>query len=235
MDGRHPMSEPVDLTRRRSERRQAARGASANILIVLPHTDGDLAAALADVEEVLLLAELAEDQESLPVALGERRAADAVGRLAASLRRAERPGEDAEPAVQPLAPDGRFELVPLHLLRLSRDELAAIAAGVEALLSSRTTDSHPALDEALSDYAGGRQAAEALLMRAERALALLTTGWDDDADRLAERLEAQADGSTPARVVLTVDEHTAYLRLTDRFLATWASGDPLERFIYRGT
>ncbi len=44
---------------------------------------------------------------------------------------------------------------------------------------------------------------------------------------LAERREA-------VRITLDGEEHAAYLRLSERVLAAWHRGDPLERFIYRG-
>lgn len=36
------------------------------------------------------------------------------------------------------------------------------------------------------------------------------------------------------RVVLTAAEYGSYQRVTERILATWHDGDPLERFLYRG-
>lgn len=106
--------EPIDLAAKRAEHRQRTRDESPHVLVALP-ADGGLARATADVEEVLLAVELAVrcDDEPLPAPLAEREAADAVGRLASFVASNARAVEEDRPLVQPIAPDGQFELVPL--------------------------------------------------------------------------------------------------------------------------
>lgn len=227
--------EPIDLAAKRSERRQQLRDESSHVLVVLPSGDGELTRALGDLEEVMLLVDLVQGDEDkpLPAPLAEREAADAVGRLASYVATFDKAAE--EPAVQPIAPDGRYELVPLCVVRLGRDDRVRIIGAVRELAATRTAASHPAVDEALSDYAGDPQAAERLVATAQRVAALLELVWDDDVDDLAARLDVGVLAAEPQRVVLTGQEYTAYLRVSERILASWHAGDPLGRFLYRGT
>ena len=226
--------EPIDLAARRSQHRQQLRDESSHVLVVLPSTDGELARSLADLEEVLLLIDLAQVDEDkpLPVPLAEREAADAVGRLASNVATFDRASE--ETAAQPIAPDGRYELVPLYFVRLGRDDRARIIGAVRELAATRTAASHPAVDEALGDHTGDPQSAERLVAAVERIAALLQLTWDDDVDDLAARLDIGVSADEPRRVVLTSQEYNAYVRVTERILASWHAGDPLERFLYRG-
>ena len=228
--------EPIDLAAKRAQHRQRLRDDSSAVLVALP-ADGGLARALADVEEVLLLVDLAvqPDDEPLPVALAEREAADAVGRLAGLVATVARAVEEDRPLVQPIAPDGQFELVPVCIVHLGREDRARIVGAVQQLAATRARGSHPAVDEAVSDYTGDPQAAEQLVATAQRLAALLELTWDDDVDVLNARLGkgVPIQGETQ-RVVLTAAEYGSYQRVTERIFATWHAGDPLERFLYRG-
>ena len=228
--------EPIDLAAKRAEHRQRTRDESPHVLVALP-ADGGLARALADVEEVLLAVELAvlRDDEPLPEPLAEREAADAVGRLASFVASVARAVDEDRPLVQPIAPDGRFELVPLCIASLGRDDRARIVGAVQQLVATRARGSHPAVDEALSDYTKSPQAAEQLVASAQRVAALLELTWNDDVDALNARLGTAVpiQGETQ-RVVLTAAEYGSYQRVTERILAAWHDGDPLERFLYRG-
>lgn len=103
------------------------------------------------------------------------------------------------------------------------------------LAATCTSDSHPALDEALSDYTGDPEGAERLVARAERVGALLELACDDDVDLLAARLGREGAGAGAARVVLTTEEYESYMRVTERIVGSWHAGDPLELSVYRGT
>ncbi len=64
---------------------------------------------------------------------------------------------------------------------------------------------------------------------------LLHLPWDDDVARLHALLDREDAAVGPTeRVVLTPDEHAAYQRVTERFVATWHGNDRLERVLYRG-
>lgn len=130
--------EPIDLAAKRAQHRQRFRDDSSAVLVALP-ADGGLARALADVEEVLLLADLAvqPDDEPLLAPLAEREAADAVGRLAGFVATVARAVEEDRPLVQPIAPDGQFELVPVCIVPLGRDDRARIVGAVQQLAATR--------------------------------------------------------------------------------------------------
>lgn len=224
--------EPTDLAAQRAKRRQELREKSSRVTVTIP-LDGSVSAALRQLEELLLLVDFLDGDRELPAPLAEREAADAVARLISYVASFDRTVEEDRPMVQPVAPDGRSELVPLCFAPLGREDRARISAAVRALAATRTAGSHPGVDEALSDYAGDPQVAEGLVAAAERMAALLELVWDDDVDVLAARLDPGR--LEAARVVLSPEEYAAYLRVTDRILATWHAGDPLERSLYRGS
>ena len=109
------------------------RAPAAHVRVILPHTDGEVTKALSDLEEVMLAANepsyAPEDDTGLGVG---PEALHAVGRLASYVASVER----AEPAVQPVAPDGRFELVPLHYVDVGRDDLARIGGAADLVVKA---------------------------------------------------------------------------------------------------
>jgi hypothetical protein len=209
----------------RSIHRQELRDASAHTTITLPHTDGGLTRAAGDLEEVLLaLADDDPDAETwVPPALAMPDAAEAMGRLATFIAAWER----ADPVVQPIAPGGRVELVPLQFVAIGRNDLGRITDAVAHLAG-------PDVEEVVSDYAGSRPEGEQLVAAAQRLVALLQLPWDDDVDLLHARLGRGATVRPTEHVVLTEDEYGAYRRVTERILASWHANDPLERYVYRG-
>jgi hypothetical protein len=209
----------------RSIHRQELRDASAHTTITLPHTDGGLTRAAGDLEEVLLaLVDDDPDAETwVPPTLAMPDAAEAVGRLATFIAAWER----ADPVVQPIAPGGRVELVPLQFVAIGRNDLARITDAVAHLAG-------PDVEDVISDYAGSRPDGEHLVAAARRLVALLQLPWDDDVDLLHARLGRGATVRPTEHVVLTEDEYGAYRRVTERILASWHANDPLERFVYRG-
>lgn len=205
-------------------RPQDLRDASTHVVVTLPHTDGELAHALGELEVLLLLLvpEDPEDDVALPASLATPHGAHAVGRLASYVAETER----QEPAVQPIAPDGRFELVPLFFARLGRAHRDRLTAAVVDLVD---------IKDLVADYMDSREEAQQLLSRAQRLVALLHLPWDDDVARLHGLLDREEAPIAPTeRVVLTPDELAAYQRVTERILATWHANDPLERVLYRG-
>ncbi len=221
--------DPNELDRRRSIRRQEHRGQGSEVIVTLPYTEGELPLALGRLEFEELLLSLDSDEDDadgyvLPSPFGEREATDAMGRLASQVAGMER-GEH----VQPIAPDGRYELVPLFFASLGRHDLVTIVAVAEELAAARSRSSDPSVSLALSDYALDGRDSERLVSDAQRLAALLRLPWDDDVDLLYARLAVVGE-----RVVLSASEHQAYERVTERILATWHSNDSLERFVYRG-
>ncbi|MGH9165788.1 MAG: hypothetical protein ACRDZW_09790, partial [Acidimicrobiales bacterium] len=114
-------------------RRRWAASSAAHVRIILPYTDGEVTKALSDLEEVMLAANepsyALEDDAGLGVGV---EALHAVGRLASYVASVER----VEPAVQPVAPDGRFELVPLHYVLAGRDDLVRIGGAADLVVKA---------------------------------------------------------------------------------------------------
>ena len=133
----------ADLDARRRAHRQGLREASLHALVVLPHTEGELAAVLGHLEDLLL--DDVDDDE--PVVAADPEAVDAVGRLASYVGGLER----GELAAQPVAPDGRYELVPLHTAAIGRKDLSRILGAIVGL--------PPASAEAMRSRFGGDQEA----------------------------------------------------------------------------
>jgi hypothetical protein len=195
----------------RSIHHQELRDAAAHTTVTLPYTDGELARVAGDLEEVLL-ALLHDDPDVetwVPPALATPDAVKAVGRLASYIAAWER----AEPVVQPVAPDGRYELVPLQFMAIGRNNRGRISDAVAHLAD-------PGVEDVISDYAGSRPAGEQLVAAAQRLVALLQLPWDNDVDLLHARLGRGATARPTERVVLTEDEYGAYRRVTERILAS---------------
>jgi len=68
----------IDLDARRRAHRQALREASLHVVVALPHTEGELAAILNDLEDLLL----ADVDDPGPVIDADPEVVEAVGRLA---------------------------------------------------------------------------------------------------------------------------------------------------------
>ncbi len=215
------MVEPVDLAQARRVHRQRLRDESTHVVRVLPDTDGELSRVLSELEEVYLLLADEEQDEVDGGPSPMRPLADAIGRLASYVAAWER----QEAKVQPVAPGGTYELVPLGFVSLGRMDLNRIEMAVSGL-------GGPSARWAVVDFAGGPDAGTRLVEAAERLVALLRLPWDDDVDTLHARL---AGASGPGgRVVLSAEEHAAYERVTERILASWHGNSPFDRFVYRG-
>jgi hypothetical protein len=200
------------------------------------------------VEEPLLLQlALAERQEdecdgapesyALPAPLADRVALEAWYRVHDALRRPTPPW-----GYRLLAPDGRYEYLPLHVVTVDLADLdildGALQALNRALLPARDPGREADLAELLAEVAdafsgglGGRRlTAEALVGDFGRVLGVLTLAPDDDTRLLLDRL----DGVDADPLVLTPTDAAAYARLAGRFTLLLADADPLARFGYDG-
>lgn len=188
-------------------------------LVVLPDTDDELVALLDWLEEVCgLLAAFEEDDAGLlPLPL-------AGGRALRSLRTVRRLVATAEqnPPAQPVAADGRRELVPLLFVTVEAQHLSAALAAISTL----TTTTDPtilAVTRELNDRLVNPLAA------LQRLGAWLAIPANRDAEALSVLLAAGH-----GRVVLDRIDEAAYWRVADRVRCTlWSPGDPLSWFVFR--
>ena len=231
-----------ELEARRRRRRAAVLASASHVRVVLPYTDGEVGKALRDLEEVLLAANELNHAPTDDIGLGVgREALNAVGRLASYVASV----EPAEPSVQPVAPDGRFELVPLHCLLAGRDDLARIGGAVELVVQAVRQGCGD--DELLAAIDGHGGDIDELALTLERLAGLLGLAGDPavdtDVDVLAGLAGTAGEGApsglgAPAeprerRVVLTAPQFAAYQRLAERVMHAWHRGDPLARFLFQ--
>ena len=207
------------------------RGHADERLVAIPDTDGEVQAALGRLEDLLGLIgqweqEEPERQTGPGLRLATEAAREAVGRISVGVRRA----EAGEPA-QPIAPDGRYELVPVAWARLSRADLVTLGLAVQALGRAWGLGADELVHDALVEAAATERdrKPEDLVAEAARLHGLVSLPWDDVVNRVATALPAGV-----GRVVLDGGTHVLYKMLVDRILGIWHAGDPLAPFLYRG-
>lgn len=191
--------------------------------MVVPDTGGELAFVLGRLEEVLLALQPFEAEDApAPPDLG-REALVAVEDLVMAVLEAER-----LPAVELVAPDGEFRLVPLRLVRLGEQQVV-VATALAAVGRALLPGGDAWVAEVLSDMRRDGEDVAELVASAARGHGLLDLAEDDDT-RLLAGLLAGREGS----LVLDVTAYGAYRRVTERALAMFHLNDPLARFVYRG-
>jgi len=182
-----------------------------------------LAFVLGRLEEVLLALQPFEAEDApAPPDLG-REALVAVEDLVMAVLEAER-----LPAVELVAPDGEFRLVPLRLVRLGEQQVV-VATALAAVGRALLPGGDAWVAEVLSDMRRDGEDVAELVASAARGHGLLDLAEDDDT-RLLAGLLAGREGS----LVLDVTAYGAYRRVTERALAMFHLNDPLARFVYRG-
>ena len=193
-------------------------------LVVVPDTGGELAFVLGRLEEVLLALQPFEAEDApAPADLG-REALVAVEGLVMAVLEAER-----LPAVELVAPDGEFRLVPLRLVQLGEQQLVVAATALAAVGRALLPGGDAWVAEVLSDMRRDGEDVSELVASAARGHGLLDLAEDDDT-RLLAGLLAGREGL----LVLDVTAYGAYRRVTERALAVFHLNDPLARFVYRG-
>jgi hypothetical protein len=199
-------------------------------LVAIPDTDGELVLWLDRLEELLItLSPLPgdpEDWEPPAPPLGDGSALAALQRLSVAVHAAER----TEPPAL-IAPNGRFELVPLRFVRVDPADIARVADGLAALGRATLAGGDQLVADALADHAHHHRLAVAeFVAGCTRAHAVLDQpSNNDDADLLVG-----LHWHSEERIVLNTVENAAYQRVTDEHLAVFHLDDPLARFVHRG-
>ena len=193
--------------------------------VAIPDTEGEIQGALDRLNALLGLAGPDEHEPGPASPVVTDAARQAAARLATAVRAA----EAASPA-QPVAPDGRYELVPIIWAHAETADLAELGLVVQALgraWASRSEDLAVDALEDLAETAGCKP--EDLIAEAARLHGLLSLPWDDTVSALVDALPPGA-----GRIVLDRAAHGAYQQLVDRILGIWHAGDHLARYLYRG-
>lgn len=198
-------------------------------LVAVPDTDGDVRAALNRLDELLgaVIGDGRDEPSLSPMVDGQLTPAarQALWRLSDAVAEAER-----GPVAQPVAPDGRYELVPLAWAEAERADLVAVGLAVEAVGRAWGASADEDVADVVVALAEGYgMKPEDLVAEAARLHGLLSLPWDADAALLTSILPVGA-----GRVVLDEASHAAYQRLVNHILGIWHVGDPFGPWLYRG-
>ena len=178
------------------------------------------------LEELLLAVNpVDEDWEPPAPPLGDGTALAAHQRVFTSVLAAERVA-----AASPIAPNRRFELIPIRFALMDPADLRKVAEALAAFGQATLPGGDDLVAGVLADHAAVHRLSVAeLIAGCARAHGLLDLGADNDTARLTALLQT-AEG----RVVLDADDHAAYGRYVERVITLFHGGDPLTRFLYRG-
>lgn len=189
--------------------------------LIVPHLDGEVLDVSAPVEDLLLwLQPAAHDPHADRLDPGGVFAAgaEAIGVMRAALART-RP-------VGLLGADGRWQHVEVQVAAVPTTVLADYAAAVAVL-----DDGNGELVDDVHEFASGRGSTGAVLVGdAARFRDLVSLGWGGEQGVLAAPLARARAGHQ--RVVLSVAEDAAFMRLCEQFVAVWHGNDPLARYVY---
>jgi hypothetical protein len=204
--------------------RNRLRAHASVCLVAIPDDDGGVASAMQRLDE-LLHALGQRDEPTTPSEVTADAGYQALDGLYRGLMNAE-----VAPPAQPIAPDGRYELVPLSWVQVEPADVDNLGLTVQALGRALACGTDHFASDALTVIAElyHRTAAD-LVAEGARLHGLFSLPWDDDVTRLAALLPAGA-----GRVVLDTDAHEAYVRLTNRILGIWHAGETTARWLYRG-
>jgi hypothetical protein len=196
--------------------------------VLVPDLDDELLATLRQVEELLLLLsgdDLDDELRDVPEPIAHDQALNAVRRLWDALRPTRRPA-DAPRSGQLLAPDGRYEHIPLTPIELNAGDVSVLGATARVLAAASPTS---VLGEALDEASGigPHKAPTATVESVARLHGVLDLELTDDTRLLLPRLRASLAGD----IVLTPAEDPAYNRTVDRINTMW-SGSVIDRWAY---
>ena len=144
-------------------------------LVAVPDTDGELAHALAVLEEVLLQLQPYEaDEPPAPLGLGAE-VLDALERIQGTISAAER---SAGPVL--MAAGGTFELVGVRFVHLDDTDLATVGEAIAALGLGLVRDGDEVIADVLGEFVEGPGTPGALVASFAQAHGLIDLAADQD-------------------------------------------------------
>lgn len=214
------------------------------LALLVPDVDDDgVREALVHAEERLLIPIAQDDEDNtaepwrLPEPLADDQALEALTRIAAAIADASHQHRGG----RLLAPDGRYELMPLWPVTIDSADLAALQAATDQLARAARPRLQPEDRDTLGDLAEilnwfpDDDEVHDVVQDLTRAVAVLSLAPDADTAALAERIAAVPAGTD---VVLDQTSADAYARYANRVTAAWAAGDfhtaAMTRFEMRG-
>jgi hypothetical protein len=166
--------------------------------VLVPDLEGALFATLGQLEELLLLT---GDEARLPEPFANDEALGAVRQIWDALRSAQRHADAAHPGPL-LAPDGRYEHIPLTPVELDEGDLSVLGSTARALGAAAPSST---VGQALDDAAaiGPHATPAALIEGVARLHGVLDLELTDDARALLPRLLASNTGDVVLNPSLT--------------------------------
>jgi hypothetical protein len=198
-------------------------------LRVVPDLGDELTSALGQVEELLLTLAVweSEDGAELPIPFARGRALTALQDVAEAVRPTQSRDEREPVPGRLLAPDGRYEHLPLRFVRIDSSQLDVLEHAAQLLAGP---SGHADLTDALSEHAEAhRTTPRDLAGGLSRAVSVLTMAWDDDVRALRDAVTAHPSATD---VVLSPAEEAAYQRVAERLNRLWSYGSGVDRFLY---
>lgn len=196
-------------------------------LRVVPDLGDELLRALGQVEELLLTLAVWEEEDGaeLPEPFARRSALLALVALGDAVRPTQSRDEREPVPGRLLAPDGRYEHLPLRFVRIPAAHLAILEHAAQVLADPRP---HDDLADALDQHAAANQiSATEFAEWLSRTVSVLGLPWDDDVRTLRAAVLAHPSN---ADVVLNAAEDQAYGRVAGRINRLWSYGSAIDHF-----
>ena len=204
-------------------------------VVAVPDLDGELLRPLVAAEEVLLALAAREEGEPgagslsapLPEPVARGQALAAVQRLYAALQPTQGLYERHPDRGRVLAPERRYEHMPVTFVAVDDEDLQAASAVARALGDPAAG---PDLAEAADEMAQAHGMTRSELVQSlARTAGVLDLEWAPEMQLLHARLATAPPG---ADVVLNEAEEAAYQATADRLNGMWALGSDVDRILY---
>jgi hypothetical protein len=188
-------------------------------LRVVPDTADEWLYVLGQLEELLLTLALWEDDGTeLPDPLAGRAALRALGNLYDAISPTRSRNEVSPVPGRILAPEGRYEHMPIRFVRVAGEDLSSLEHAAQVLMTA-DGETPEAIDQHAEERGVNRSELAGSL---SRLISVVGLAWDDNVRLLWSALEGHAGQD----VVLSADEEEAYKCLAG---ASTASGPTATR------
>jgi hypothetical protein len=188
-------------------------------LRVVPDMAYEWLYVLGRLEELLLTLALWEDEGAqLPDPIAGRAALDALDNVYDAVRPTQSEDEANPVPGRLLAPEGRYEHMPVRFVRIAGEDLSTLEHAAQVLLTAAGETA-----EAIEQHAraNGVHRTE-LVGSVSRLISVVGLAWDEDVRLLWSAVEPHAGRD----VALSADQEQAYQRIGGRIIRLWSYGHP---------
>jgi hypothetical protein len=188
-------------------------------LRVVPDMAYEWLYVLGRLEELLLTLALWEDEGAqLPDPIAGRAALDALDNVYDAVRPTQSEDEANPVPGRLLAPDGRYEHMPVRFVRIAGEDLSTLSHAAQVLLTA-AGESAGAIDQHARAHGVHRTE---LVGSVSRLISVVGLVWDEDVRLLWSAVEPHAGRD----VALSADQEQAYQRIAGRINRLWSYGHP---------